>query len=73
MRNSERNIILRRVFQKAYELLRTHTKLAEKYKNIQLPDPADKATLPTMDTLDLVLQFPHDGKIKKKGESKSDT
>lgn len=65
-RNSERNIILKRVFQKAFELLRTHTRLAEKYKNIQLPDPADKETLPTMDTLDLVLEFPHDGIIKGK-------
>ena len=70
-RNADRNTLLKKKKKKAYELLRTHTRLTEKYKNIQLPDPANKETLPTMDTLDLVLEFPHDGIIK--GKIKDDT
>ena len=67
-RISNKNTYLERSFTKAWELLRTKTDLLEKYKNIQLPDPKDKdfkvKYIPTMSTLDMVFEFPHEGKIK---------
>lgn len=59
---ADRNKILKRTFSKAWELLRTQTRLTETYKNIQIP-----TIIPTMSMLDDVLKFPHGGKIK--GES----
>lgn len=57
--------LLKRVFTKTWELLRTKTRLTEFYKNIQLPDPKDPAFMPTMGTLDkVVFTFPHEGKKK---------
>ena len=57
--------LLKRVFTKTWELLRTKTRLTEFYKNIQLPDPKDPAFMPTMRTLDkVVFTFPHEGKKK---------
>ena len=65
---SNQNKILKRAFSKAWELLRTHTDVMEKYKNIQLPDPKTKdfraRYIPTMKTLDMVFEFPHEGKVK---------
>ena len=56
-------VLLKTTFTKTWELLRTKTRLAEVYKNIKLPDPADPAYMPTMRTLDkVVFEFPHDGK-----------
>lgn len=61
---SDKGKIIRRAFPKAWQLLRTHTRLAEFYKNIQFP-----TAVPTASQLDMVFEFPHDGKIKqnKKG------
>lgn len=63
---SNQNLTLKRAFQKAWELLRTHTLLEKTYRNIHLPDPNNPADIPTVDTLDtLVYDFKHSGKIKK--------
>ncbi len=59
--------VLQRCFSKAFELLRTETRLTEVYKNIQLPDPNDPAMIPKPTTLSkTVYDFTHEGKIKKK-------
>ena len=51
---------LERAFSKAYELLRTHTFLEEKYKGIRLPEtPADVPTAKNYKRM--VLEFPHNG------------
>lgn len=67
-RLSNKNTYLERAFTKAWQLLRTHTDILERYKNIKLPDPKDKdfkaKYIPTMSTLDMVFEFPHEGKIK---------
>lgn len=67
-RLSNKNTYLERAFTRAWQLLRTHTDILKKYKNIQLPDPKDKdfkaKYIPTMSTLDMVFEFPHEGKIK---------
>ena len=56
---------LKRVFEKTWELLRTHTRLAEVYVDIQLPDPKNPACIPTAKTLSTtVFTFPHKGKRK---------
>ena len=62
--NRSRNIVLQRAFSKAWELLKTHTDILAKYKNIQLPDASDPKCIPTLNTLDMVFEFPHKGKIK---------
>lgn len=62
----DKNIILKRTFKKTWELLRTQTELENVYKNIKLPDPNDPATIPTSSTLEMVIEFPHEGKKKKK-------
>ena len=66
---SNKNKYLERAFSRAWQLLRTHTDILERYKNIQLPDPKDKdfklKYIPTMSTLDMVFEFPHEGKIKE--------
>ena len=66
---SNQNKLLKRAFSKAWELLRTNTDVLEKYKNIQLPDPKAKdfkaKWIPTMGTLNMVFEFPHEGKIKE--------
>lgn len=67
-RMSNKNTYLERAFSRAWQLLRTHTDVLKKYKNIQIPDPKDKdfkaKYIPTMGTLDMVFKFPHEGKIK---------
>ena len=60
--------LLQRTFKRTWELLREQTKLIEVYKNIQLPDPNDSKNIPTMKTLEMVFEFPHEG---KKDKSKS--
>ena len=62
--NRRRNMYLKRAFSKAWELLKTHTDILEKYKNIKLPDASDPKSIPTINTLDMVFEFPHKGKIK---------
>lgn len=59
---SNKSTLLKRAFSKAWQLLRTKTILTETYINIQLPDPQDSAAIPTASTLDMVLEFPHNGK-----------
>lgn len=55
--------LLKRVFSKTWELLRTETDLLTTYKEIELPDPKNPAYIPTLKTLDtLVFSFPHKGK-----------
>jgi len=55
--------LLKRVFTKTWELLRTKTRLAEVYKNIELPDPKDPAYIPTVKGLSsMVFEIKHDGK-----------
>ena len=57
---ADANKALKRAFSKAWELLQTQTDLQKAYKNIQFPD-----AIPTCGTLDMVFEFPHDGKIKR--------
>ena len=60
---SNQNLVLKRAFQKAWELLRTHTLLEKTYHRIHLPDPYNPADIPTVDTLDtLVYEFKHSGR-----------
>lgn len=56
---SNQNLILKRAFTKAWEILETQTKLREKYPTIVLPDPKDPQNIPTMARLDYVFEFPH--------------
>ena len=56
---SNKNRLLERAFSKAWKLLDTHTDLKKVYKNIVFPN-----TIPTMKTLDMVFEFPHNGKKK---------
>lgn len=60
-----KNRILRTTFSKTWEFLEKYSDLPEKYKNIKLPDPNDKDAVPTMKTLERVIAFPHEGRIKK--------
>ena len=55
---SNRNRLLKTTFLKAWELLRTQTRLTEVYRDIELPTDA----YPTMGTLNMVFRFPHKGK-----------
>lgn len=55
--------LLKRVFTKTWELLRTKTRLAEAYKDIELPDPKDPAYIPTVKGLSsMVFEIKHNGK-----------
>lgn len=59
--------VLQRCFSKAFELLRTETRLTEVYKNISLPDPNDVNMIPKPSTLDkTIYNFTHEGKVKLK-------
>lgn len=63
--SNDAGTILKRVFVKTWELLRAKTKLTEVYEDIQLPDPKNPASIPTMKTLNsTVFTFPHKGKKK---------
>ena len=59
--NTNRDRRLRTAFLKAWELLETHTLLKETYKNIVFP-----TTAPSMKNLDMVFEFPHEGRINSK-------
>lgn len=66
-KSSNKRQLLKTVFTKTWELLRTKTRLQEVYKNIQLPDPKDPANIPTVATLEsTVFSFSHDGKRQEK-------
>lgn len=54
----------KRAFSKAWQLLETKTKLKTTYKNIQFP-----TAIPTMSTLDMLFEFPHEGKIRKEEQA----
>lgn len=56
---SNKNMLLKRAFSKAWELLNTQTTLKEKYPNIILPDAENPKNIPTIATLDMVFRFPH--------------
>lgn len=58
--SSGKSRVLRRAFTKAWQLLETQTTLQENYKNIKFP-----TAIPTSSTLDMVIEFPHEGKVKK--------
>lgn len=58
---SNKNQLLKRTFTTAWKYLRKHTTLEERYKNIKLPS---EKQFPTMSTLDMIFEFPHDGKSK---------
>lgn len=62
--NGNKNNFLKRAFVKAWDLLLKKTYLNSVYKNIQLPDPKDKSSIPTSSKLDKVFTFPHEGKNK---------
>ena len=63
--SSNKSHVLRRAFAGAWKMLPKQTRLAEVYKNIQFP-----SAIPTASTLDMVFEFPHDGKVtgREKGE-----
>ena len=56
--SSNKSHVLRRAFAGAWKMLPKQTRLAEVYKNIQFP-----SAIPTASTLDMVFEFPHDGKV----------
>lgn len=56
--SGNKSLILKRAFSKAWVILPKQTKLTEVYKNIKFP-----SAIPTASTLDMVFEFPHDGKI----------
>lgn len=59
------NQLLKRVFKRTWELLIEQTHLLKVYKSIRLPNPKNPVNIPTLQNLNLVFSFPHDGKIKK--------
>ena len=59
--------LLKRVFQKTWELLRTKTDLQDVYEGITLPDPTSVQSIPTEANLKtFVFEFPHQGKKANK-------
>lgn len=70
-KTKDKNILLKRAFSKAWELLETQTDLRKNYKNIQFP-----TVVPTTSTLDMIFTFPHEGKVKppsKKGKGQGNS
>lgn len=61
----KRNRVLQRSFAAAWKLLATDTDLPEKFRDLKLPDPQNPQTIPTMKTLDDVVDFPHRGKVRQ--------
>lgn len=57
-----RNLIFKRALKKAWSLLRSSSRLLLFYPNILLPDPDDPSSLPSLNDLDHVFRFCHDGK-----------
>lgn len=62
-RTTSKNAMLKRVFERVWEILPEYTDLEDVYKNIELPDPKNEKFIPTSSRLKEVLQFPHCGKI----------
>lgn len=60
----KKDTVLRRSFSKAWELLRTKTKLSSVYRDIRLPDPENPHCIPTCTSLGMVFRFPHKGKCQ---------
>ena len=60
--SSKPNQLLKRTFEKTWELLDKSTHLREKYDGIELPDPKNPKNIPTMSNLNVVFRFPHKGK-----------
>lgn len=60
---SNKNRLLKRTFCKAWELLHTQTYLESRYEGIRFP-----ATWPTTGSLDMVFEFPHNGKKRRPGQ-----
>lgn len=58
----KKNFMLKRSFSKAWELLRSKTRLSGVYRDIELPDPEDPEYIPTSSTLGMAFRFPHKGK-----------
>ena len=58
------NQLLKRVFKRTWELLIEQTHLLKVYKSIRLPNPKNPVNIPTLQNLNLVFTFPHEGKIK---------
>lgn len=56
--SGNKSLVLKRAFTAAWKMLPKQTKLAEVYKNIKFP-----SAVPTASTLDMVFEFPHDGKV----------
>ncbi|MEZ3422935.1 MAG: hypothetical protein K1W39_04395 [Lachnospiraceae bacterium] len=61
-KTSNKNLLLKRAFSKAWELLDTRTALKKKYIKLQLPKPEN---VPTSSKLDKVFKFPHEGTNEK--------
>ena len=61
----KRNRVLQRSFSTAWKLLAKDTDLMESFRALKLPDPDNPQTIPTMQTLDHVITFPHKGKIRQ--------
>lgn len=58
--DANKSNVLRRAFAGANEMLVKHTYLFQTYKNLQIPKMQ-----PSVRNLNVVIEFPHDGKIKK--------
>lgn len=58
--DANKSNVLRRAFAGANEMLVKHTYLFQTYKNLQIPKMR-----PSVRNLNVVIEFPHDGKIKK--------
>ena len=68
--SKNQTVVLKRVFKRTWELLRDKTRLAEKYSDIQLPDPDDPNNIPTKKTYEkMSFTFKHDG-VKKEWTEK---
>ena len=61
---AQKDKILHHVFQKAWELLRTKTRLTTVYPDIYLPSATCVADIPTSKTLDQTITFYHRGKSR---------
>ncbi|MCH5174191.1 MAG: hypothetical protein J1D85_08315 [Bacteroidales bacterium] len=64
---SNRALILKRAFSKAWELLRTQTWLEKTYRNIRFPDDIPRYS----DLNKRVFEFPHEGKISRNRNSQN--
>lgn len=62
--------VIQRVLSYAWEYLRKYTRLQERYKDIQLPDPNKKEDLPLKNDLNHVFYFRHHGLIEDESEKK---